>query len=629
MPALATDPVHAVEPAAAHQLIDAHAQKSVLRFITCGSVDDGKSTLIGRLLFETGNIAQDQLDALARDSIRFGTQGGSTDYALLLDGLAAEREQGITIDVAYRFFSTPMRKFIVADCPGHAQYTRNMATGASTAELAVVLLDARKGLMPQTLRHTHIVAMFGVRHIVLAVNKMDAVDYSEARFHDLAQSYRTAAAGFGISQVEAIPLSALHGDNLVQHSRKMPWYRGSSLLSYLTQVNVRTAEHGTADFMMPVQWVARPSQDFRGFAGSISSGALRLGDSLVVRGSSTGSSSVRSILRGDAHVTQALAGDSVILELDDAVDVSRGDLLLSPQFPAVFSDTLEVKLLCLGDAPISLGQSVLLRLGTSERSARIDALQDPENPGSAPQQLATNAIAHARIALESPLWLTRFEVSRALGAFVLVDRFSNATIAAGTISDAITLKHDQVQSKHADKAASKAFGLWFTGVSGAGKTTLAEALKRALSAQGLQAIVLDGDALRKSLSADLGFSEHARREHVRRVAAVAELLLDAGLIVLISVIAPYRDQRAQIQEQLGSERLLEVHVDASLAIRQQRDPKGLYQQANAGTLQGLSGFDAVYEVPLTPDLVIQTDQQAIATSTASLLALLRSRGLMQ
>jgi bifunctional enzyme CysN/CysC len=610
-------------------LVEQHARKTVLRVITCGSVDDGKSTLIGRLLHDTGNVHEDQLATLKRDSVRFGTRGDAVDFALLLDGLSAEREQGITIDVAYRYFSTPTRQFIVADCPGHVQYTRNMATGASTTDAAIVLVDARKGVIEQTERHTRIVAEFGVQEIVLAVNKMDLVDYDAAAFAEIERRFRKFAASVGVANIHAIPVAAVHGDNLLKRSARTSWYRGPSLLQCLEQLTPQSVRDGELPLVLPVQWIARPNAEFRGIAGRIASGTINVGQSIVAFGSSTRLTTVREILRGSESVRSAHAGDSVMVRVHDELDISRGDVLAATTLTLHSARALDVRLLGLSETALNVGDRFALRLGTAERQATLQSIVE------APA-LALNALVGARLTLDRPLWTSAFVNHRALGALVLIDRFSHATVAGGTVRHALAgadqpaslLVAPSFQITAPMRAAQKQqtpYCVWFTGVSGAGKSTLANALDVALTEHGQHVAILDGDALRATLSPDLGFTESDRREHVRRVAAVALCLLDAGLIVLVSVIAPYRDQRAAIAAQLGRERLIEVWVRAQPNTLRARDPKGLYRRAAAGEIQGLTGHDALYEAPLDPALIIDTDTQSINEALAPLLAALRER----
>jgi bifunctional enzyme CysN/CysC len=633
-PAAPPNPREAINSSAS---VFAHTQKSVLRFITCGSVDDGKSSLIGRLLAETGNVLDDQLARLEHDSRKHGTQGAHLDYALLLDGLSAEREQGITIDVAYRFFQTPARKFIVADCPGHEQYTRNMATGAAGADLAVVLIDARKGLLAQTLRHSFIVSSFGVRQIILAVNKMDAIDYDQSRFDAIVADYNAFARKRKLPSVLAIPLSALKGDNLCSPSERMPWYRGPSLLAALESAPASTApiaSEASAVFRMPVQYVLRPNQDFRGFAGRISAGSIRQGDAIQVLGKDASRTSVAEILIGAQRVFSARQGDSVVLRLHDERDASRGDVLGSIQGANLPADSLQSLMLWMGDAGLQLGQLYWLKVGAKTVNARVDAIQGRIDIHSGEletdvTQLLCNEIARCVLTLDTTVAVAEFGSDLQLGSFVLIDRQSHATVAAGVIEKAGLASQRYVYPKAAKvtqavRAAQKHQTprcYWLTGISGAGKSTLADALDQALTASGKHVYVLDGDRLRTGISAHLGFSDADRHEQARLVAHTARLLVDAGLIVIVSLISPFQQDRLKARALFESGQFLEVFIDAPKEVARARDPKGLYQLANAGVVQNLTGHSAPFEAPQHPELHIQTDLEPVAESLQRLLAL--------
>jgi bifunctional enzyme CysN/CysC len=614
----------------------AHTHKSVLRFITCGSVDDGKSSLIGRLLFETGNVLDDQLERLTLDSRKHGTQGAELDYALLLDGLLAEREQGITIDVAYRFFQTPVRKFIVADCPGHEQYTRNMATGAAGADLAVVLIDARKGLLPQTLRHSFIVSSFGVRKIILAVNKMDACDYDQARFDAIVAEYKVFAEKRQLTSVQAIPISALKGDNLTAVSDRMPWYRGLSLLSALenTVTTDSSVASSTFGFRMPVQYVLRPHQDFRGFAGRVSSGVIHQNDAIQVQGNGASRSTVAEILIGDQQVLSAREGDSIVLRLQDERDVSRGDVLGAGAGTTVLSNSFHSLILWMGDASMQIGQSYLLKLGAKTVNARIESVKGLVDVHTGDllkdaTELRCNDIAKCIVSLDSPIAATEFGNDRQLGSFVLIDRQSHATVAAGVIERAELASKRPIFPKAgivtaAIRAAQKhqvARCYWLTGISGAGKSTLAEALDQALTELGKHVYVLDGDRLRAGLSAHLGFSDADRHEQARLVAQTARLMVDAGLVVIVSLISPFAADRQKARALFEPGQFFEVFVDTPNDLARQRDPKGLYQLAQAGVVQNLTGFGAAFEAPNEPELHIQTEIESVEVALSRLLAL--------
>jgi bifunctional enzyme CysN/CysC len=613
----------------------AHTQKSVLRFITCGSVDDGKSSLIGRLLFETGNVLDDQLDRLSQDSRKHGTQGAALDYALLLDGLLAEREQGITIDVAYRFFQTSTRKFIVADCPGHEQYTRNMATGAAGADLAVVLIDARKGLLPQTLRHSFIVSTFGVRKIILAVNKMDVCDYDQARFDAIVADYKVFAEKRQLTDVQAIPISALKGDNLTAASNRMPWYQGPSLLSALESADTANSSVASSfGFRMPVQYVLRPHQDFRGFAGRVSAGVIHQNDAIQVLGNEASRTKVAEILIGDQQVFSAREGDSIVLRLQDERDVSRGDVLGSGAGTKLLSNSFHSLILWMGDSNLQFAQSYLLKLGAKTVNARVESIKGKvdvhtgELVGDS-SALRCNDLAKCIVSLDSPIAATEFGNDRQLGSFVLIDRHSHATVAAGVIERAELTRKRYVFPKagkvtSALRAAQKhqiARCYWLTGISGSGKSTLAEALDQALTERGSHVYVLDGDNLRAGLSAHLGFSDADRHEQARLVAQTARLMVDAGLIVIVSLISPFAADRQKARALFEPGSFLEVFVDTPNDLARKRDPKGLYQLAQAGVVQNLTGFGAVFEAPDQPELHIQTERESVEVALSRLLAL--------
>jgi bifunctional enzyme CysN/CysC len=596
-----------------------HEHKELLRFITCGSVDDGKSTLIGRLLHDTRRLLDDQLATLQKDSLRHGTQNGEIDFALLVDGLHAEREQGITIDVAYRFFDTDKRKFIVADCPGHEQYTRNMATGASTADLAVVLVDARKGLLTQTRRHSYIVSLIGIRRVVLAVNKMDLVDYDAAVFAQIEADYRALAAQLGIDDVVAIPLSALKGDNLLQRSHQMSWYGGPTLLEHLETVELRprdVADGEAPGFRMPVQWVCRPDQNFRGFAGTIAEGAVAPGDDIVALPSGRRSRVARVVAAG-GDLERAGRGQAVMLTLADEIDISRGDVIAAAADPAQCSDQFAAHLLWMGDRPLLPGRPYWLRIGTRTVGVTITEIKHKVDVNTqdrlAAKQLELNEVAWCNLHLDQPIAFETFDRSRALGGFILIDRQTNATVGAGTLGFALR-RAENVHWQHleVDKAArARSLGqtprcLWFTGLSGSGKSTIANLVEKRLMAQGLHTYLLDGDNVRHGLNKDLGFSEEDRVENIRRVAEVARLMVDAGLIVLVSFISPFRAERRMARELFAEGEFVEVFVDTPLAVAEQRDVKGLYAKARAGKIPNFTGIDSPYEVPEAPELRLDT-----------------------
>ena len=598
----------------------AAATQTLLRLITCGSVDDGKSTVIGRLMADTGAVPEDVLEQLARDSRRFGTQGEALDYALLLDGLEAEREQGITIDVAYRYFATPARAFIIADCPGHEQYTRNMATGASTAELAVVLVDAGKGLLRQTRRHSYICALMGIRQVILAVNKMDRVDYAEARFAAIARDYATLAARLGITQVTAIPLAAVHGENLVQRSARMPWYRGPTLLEAL-----HAAKSGAlavdAPLCLPVQWVNRPHADFRGYCGTLAAGRVRVGDAVSVWPAGL-RATVARVLDAGREVEQAEAGAAVTLSLVEACDIARGDVIAAASAPPEVADQFACHLLWMGEQPLLPGRPYELRLGSARALAQVTEIRhkiDVDTQEAVPARtLRLNEVGYCQLSLDQALAFAPYARSRALGGFVLIDRISNASVGAGMIDFALR-RASNIHWQHVDvnRAARAAQNgqrprcLWFTGLSGAGKSTLANAVEKRLFALGHHTYLLDGDNVRHGLNRDLGFTAEDRVENIRRVAEVARLMVDAGLIVLVAFISPFRAERRMARERFGADEFVEVFVDAPLAVCEARDVKGLYAKARAGRLSNFTGVDSPYEPPEQPEVHLRSDQAAL------------------
>jgi adenylylsulfate kinase (apsK)/sulfate adenylyltransferase, large subunit len=592
-----------------------HETKSLLRFITCGSVDDGKSTLIGRLLHDTKLLLDDQVAALEADSRRHGTQGGDIDFALLVDGLAAEREQGITIDVAYRFFGTDKRKFIVADCPGHEQYTRNMATGASTADLAVVLVDARKGLLTQTRRHSYIVSLLGIKHVLLAVNKMDLVDYDEAVFNDIVAGYRALASVLGIPNVTCIPLSALKGDNMLERSAATPWYRGETLLEHLENVQIENDIHDIG-FRMPVQWVCRPDQDFRGFAGTIVAGSVAPGAEIAVLPSGR-RSKVARIVTADGDLAWAGAGQAVTLTLADEIDASRGDVIAAAKNPPEVADQFAAHLLWLGEQQLLPGRPYWLKIGTRTIGATITEIKHKVDVNTqeelAAKHLELNEVAYCNLYLDQPVPFEAYADNHALGAFILIDRQSNATVAAGTLDFALR-RAGNIHWQHleVDKTArarikhQKPRCLWFTGLSGSGKSTIANLVEKRLLAMGQHTYLLDGDNVRHGLNKDLGFTDEDRVENIRRVAEVAKLMVDAGLIVLVSFISPFRAERRMAREMFAEGEFLEVFVDTPLAVAEQRDIKGLYAKARAGEIKNFTGIDSPYEHPAAAEIVLAT-----------------------
>ena len=596
--------------------LDRHRHKSLLRFITCGSVDDGKSTLIGRLLYDSRMIFDDQLASLEADSRRAGTQAGSIDFALLVDGLAAEREQGITIDVAYRFFTTETRKFIVADTPGHEQYTRNMVTGASTADLAVILVDARKGILTQTRRHSYLAHLLGIRNLVLAVNKMDLVGYDQARYEAILADYRDFAASIGIAGFVPIPLSGLAGDNIATRSAAMPWYDGPSLIEHLDTVPLDIATDQALPFRMPVQLVKRPHPEFRGFAGLIVSGTVRPGDPVRVLPSGR-TSSVARIVTFDGDLDRAVAGQSVTLTLADEIDCSRGDVIAAASSPPEVADQFEATLIWMADEPMLPGRPTLLKLATQTVSAQIQAPKYQVNVNTMARlparTLELNAIGVANLSTDRPLVFEPYADSRALGGFILIDKISNATVAAGLLHFALRRAANvHWQAIEVDRNAHAALKqqtprvLWFTGLSGAGKSTIANLVEKRLHARGRHSFLLDGDNIRHGLNRDLGFTDADRVENIRRVGEVARLMTDAGLIVLTAFISPFRAERQMVRDLMAPGEFVEIHVDTALADAERRDVKGLYAKARRGELRNFTGIDSPYEPPEQPEIRIDT-----------------------
>ncbi len=624
-------------PTALAEYLAAHERKDLLRFITCGSVDDGKSSLIGRLLYESQLLYDDQIAALKADSARVGTRGGEIDYALLVDGLAAEREQGITIDVAYRFFNTARRKFIVADTPGHEQYTRNMATGASTADLAVILVDARKGLLLQTRRHSYLVSLLGIRAVVLAVNKMDLVGYDERVFRTIEAEYRLLADRLGFTQVTAIPVSAVHGDNVVGASAAMPWYRGMALLEHLETVAVATGAQD-APLRLPVQWVNRPHQDFRGFAGTIASGSVRPGDRIRVQPSGR-LSTVTRIVTAEGDLGEAGCGKAVTLLLADEVDVSRGDVLSAHDAPLECADQFEATVMWMSEAPLLQGRQYLLKTATRIVAATVMPVKYKVNINTFEQvpaeRLELNDIGVCEIECDRVIAFAPYAENRTLGAFILIDRLTHDTVGAGLLHFALRRSQNvHWQAMDVDRAVRAAQKrqrgcvLWLTGLSGAGKSTIANLVDRRLVSMGRHTYVLDGDNVRHGLNKDLGFTAQDRVENIRRVAEVAKLMADAGLITIVSFISPFQSERQMARELMLPGEFIEVHVDAPLAVAEARDPKGLYRKARRGELSNFTGIDSPYEAPLAPELRIDTTGTEPAAAAERIVAYLERTGFL-
>jgi len=612
---------------------NAREDRGILRFITCGSVDDGKSTLIGRLLYESRLVFQDQLAKVEADSRRHGTQGDDLDLALLVDGLQAEREQGITIDVAYRTFSTARRSFIVADAPGHEQYTRNMATGASTADLAVVLVDARKGVLPQTCRHTTILALLGVRHVILAVNKMDLVGWSKQVSDGIVAAYRDFAQRLDVTDITCIPVSALTGDNVTEPSPAMAWHDGPTLLGALESADVATDREATP-FRMPVQWVNRPHAGFRGFAGTIASGLVRPGDPVMVCPSGK-ASAVKRVLGPDGDLDTAGAGRAVTLTLADEIDVGRGDIIASADHPPSLSDQFACHIVWMHENPLLPERPYLLKIGTRVAGAQVTAIKHRLNVSTlehaAARTLGLNDIAYCNIGLDRQIAFDPYRELRETGGFILIDRYTHDTVGAGMIDfglwrgDNLTLHRLAIDKPaRAAQKNQRACVLWLTGLSGAGKSATANAVERRLHAMGRHSYTLDGDNLRHGLTRDLGFTAADRVENVRRIAEVARLFVDAGLIVLVSVISPFRDERRMAREMMEEGEFVEVFVDCPIEVCERRDPKGLYRKARAGEIRNFTGVDSAYEPPESPEIVLKTAEHSVDEVAEQVMDYLRS-----
>ena len=596
--------------------LEVHQHKTMLRFITCGSVDDGKSTLIGRLLYDSKMIFEDQLAALENDSKKVGTQGQQIDFALLVDGLAAEREQGITIDVAYRFFATEKRKFIVADCPGHEQYTRNMVTGASTADMAVILTDARKGVLTQTRRHSFLAKQIGIRHIVLAVNKMDLVDYDQSTFDRIVADYRDFAKQIGIEKFTAIPISGLAGDNITTRSENTAWYEGPVLLEHLETVDLGLDEGATGAFRLPVQWVNRPNLDFRGFAGQIASGTVKPGDAIRVIPSGK-TSTISRIVTFDGDLDEAAAGQSITVTFADEIDCSRGDVICAADDPAEAADQFEATIVWMADEEMLPGRNYIMKIGTQTVSA---AVQHPKYridvntmEHLAAKTLGLNDIGVCEFSTDKRVVFAPYAESKDMGGFILIDRMTNATVAAGTIHFALRRAQnvhwqsiDVSRESHAVIKHQQPRVLWFTGLSGSGKSTIANLVEQKLHAMGKHTFILDGDNIRHGLNKDLGFTDADRVENIRRIGEVARLMTDAGLIVLTSFISPFRAERQLARSMMADGEFVEIHGNTPLEVAESRDVKGLYKKARSGELKNFTGIDSPYEAPEAPEIVVDT-----------------------
>jgi bifunctional enzyme CysN/CysC len=648
----AETPIYVTEKLIAEDIdayLDQHQHKTMLRFITCGSVDDGKSTLIGRLLYDSKMIFEDQLDALAADSKKVGTQGQEIDFALLVDGLAAEREQGITIDVAYRFFNTEKRKFIVADCPGHEQYTRNMVTGASSADLAVILIDARKGVLVQTRRHSYLCHLLGIKNIVLAVNKMDLIDYDRARYNEICDDYRAFATEIGIEDFTCIPISGFKGDNIIGASANTPWYGGPNLVEHLEEVEVNSARDAAKPFRMPVQWVNRPNLYFRGFSGLIASGSVKVGDAVRVLPSGKTSKVAKiATMRGVSALPdakdmtteqylelisgqdEAVAGESVTICFTDEVDCSRGDVISLADNPPQAADQFESTLVWMADDPLQVGRAYWLKLGTQMVSATVYQPKYAVNVNTmehiAVKTLELNAIGVAEIATDKPIVFEAYADNRTLGGFVLIDKMTNSTVAAGMLHFSLRRAQnvhwqatDVTREAHASLKNQKPAVLWFTGLSGSGKSTIANLVEKKLHSMGRHTFLLDGDNVRHGLNKDLGFTEADRIENIRRVGEVSKLMTDAGLIVMTAFISPFQADRDLVRGMLPEGEFIEVFIDTPLEVAESRDVKGLYKKARSGQLKNFTGIDSPYEAPVSPEIHVDTTKMSAEDAAAMIV----------
>lgn len=621
------------------QYLQSHEKKSMLRFITCGSVDDGKSTLIGRLLYESKMLFEDQLSQLEADSKKVGTQGGDLDFALLVDGLSAEREQGITIDVAYRFFSTDKRKFIVADTPGHEQYTRNMFTGASTADVAVILIDGRKGVLTQTRRHSYLVSLIGIRHVVLAINKLDMVDYSQEVFERIDAEYRAFAAQLGLTNIVSIPMSALKGDNITESSANTPWYKGPTLMGHLESVEVDEGAAQSGPFRLPVQWVNRPNLDFRGYSGTIVGGDVKVGDRLRVLPSGR-ESNVARIVTMEGDLDRAISGQAVTLTLTDEIDISRGDVLATVEAPPGVADQFESTIVWMAEEPMIPGRPYLLKIGTKTITVNSAPPKYKVNVNTlehlAAKKLELNEIGVCNLSLDQAIAFDPYKENRDTGGFILIDRLTNSTVGAGLLHFALRRSQnihwqaiDVNKQAHVALKGQKPCVLWFTGLSGAGKSTIANMVEKRLHSMGKHTYLLDGDNVRHGLNKDLGFSEEDRVENIRRVGEVARLMVEAGLITLVSFISPFRSERRMSRELVAKDEFFEVFVDTPIGVAEQRDPKGLYRKARRGELKNFTGIDSPYEAPENPEIRIDTTNKTPEQAAELIIGRLIEAGVLE
>ncbi len=621
------------------QYLNLHENKGMLRFITCGSVDDGKSTLIGRLLFESKTLHEDQLESIKADSKKHGTQGNDLDFALLVDGLAAEREQGITIDVAYRYFNTDKRKFIVADTPGHEQYTRNMITGASTADVALLLVDARQGILTQTRRHAYLASLVGIKNIVLAINKMDLINYDEASFNKIVDDFSELSDKLELDNITAIPLSALRGDNIIEPSQNMGWYHGTTLLSFLETVKVDSDLAVNTPFRLPVQWVNRPNLDFRGFAGTIASGTVKPGDAIRVQPSGK-TSTVDRIVTHDGDLDSAIAGQAVTITLKDQIDISRGDIISTTETPASTANQFESSIVWMDEEPLLPGRAYTLKCGTTNATATVTDIKHEVNVNTlehaASKKLELNSIGVCNLNLDRQIAFDNYEDNHTTGSFILIDRLTNNTVAAGTLNFALRRSQNiHMQAVDVDKQLrsglkdQKSCVLWFTGLSGSGKSTIANLVEKKLAAQGRHTYLLDGDNVRHGLNKDLGFTDEDRVENIRRIGEVARLMVDSGLIVLTAFISPFIAERQMARGLLDDGEFLEVYVETPLAIAEERDPKGLYKKARSGDLKNFTGIDSPYEHPESPEILVDTSSLSAEQCAEKVINIMKEHGIIK
>jgi bifunctional enzyme CysN/CysC len=613
-------------------------KKDMLRFITCGSVDDGKSTLVGRLLSESDSLPEDQLEIARQASAKYGTQGKDLDFALLVDGLSAEREQGITIDVAYRYFSTDKRKFIIADTPGHVQYTRNMITGASNADAAIILIDARKGVLTQTKRHLYLVSLIGIQNIVLAVNKMDLIGYSEEKFTTIVEDFREFASAQGVKNITAIPVSALQGDNIIAPSTNTPWYHGSTLLSCLETIPVENDDALQQPFRLPVQWVNRPNLDFRGFAGTVASGKIRIGDNVRIQPSGK-TSSVARIVTYDGDLQEAIAGQAVTITLADEIDISRGDIISTTETPASTANQFESTVVWMDEEPLLPGREYTLQCGTASAVATVTDIKYEVNVDTleqtASKKLELNDIGLCNLNLDRQIAFDAFAENRTTGSYILIDRLTNSTVAAGTLNFALRRSQNiHMQAVDVDKQRrselkkQKSCVVWFTGLSGSGKSTIANIVERKLTEQGRHTYLLDGDNVRHGLNKDLGFTDTDRVENIRRIGEVSRLMVDSGLIVLTAFISPFIAERKMARDLLEEGEFLEVYVETPLNVAEERDPKGLYKKARRGELKNFTGIDSPYERPESPEILVDTSNNSAEQCAEKVISILKQRGVI-